>query len=56
MEKNIGLKSNKLTEEEKAQLHLWVSATPLQRLEWLEEAQKIAYQSGAWQKYVEYKE
>lgn len=45
-------KQNKLTEDEQAQLRLWVSATPLQRLEWLEEAQKIAYQSGAWQKQV----
>ena len=45
-------KNNKLTEAEKTQLHLWASATPLQRLEWLEEAQKIAYQSGAWQKQV----
>ena len=41
---------NKLTEEEKAQLQLWTSATPMQRLDWLEEAQKIAYQSGAWVK------
>ena len=40
---------NKLTEEEKAQLQLWTSTTPMQRLEWLEEAQKIAYQSGAWE-------
>lgn len=37
---------------EKAQLQLWVRATPKQRLDWLEEAQKIAYQSGAWQKYI----
>jgi len=43
---------NKLTEEEKAQLRLWISATPMQRLDWLEEAQKIAYQSGAWQKTI----
>jgi len=34
---------------------LWSSATPTQRLDWLEEAQQIAYQSGAWQKYVEHK-
>ena len=38
---------NKLTEEEKAQLKLWKSATPAQRLAWLEEAQQIAYKSGA---------
>jgi len=43
---------SKLTEDEEAQLRLWVSATPKQRLDWLEEAQKIAYQSGAWQKQV----
>ncbi|HJX17548.1 MAG TPA: hypothetical protein VJ437_05060 [Acidiferrobacterales bacterium] len=41
---------NKLTEEEKAHLRLWASATPAQRLAWLEEAQRIAYQSGALQK------
>ena len=45
-------KQNKLTEDEQAQLHLWASATPKQRLDWLEEAQKIAYQSGAWQRQV----
>ena len=45
-------KQNKLTEDEEAQLRLWTSATPKQRLDWLEEAQKIAYQSGAWQKYM----
>ncbi len=43
-------KQNKLTAEEKAQLRLWASATPVQRLAWLEEAQMIAYKSGAWQK------
>lgn len=37
----------KLTVDEKAQLKLWASATPAQRLAWLEEAQKIALQSGA---------
>lgn len=47
---NVSSQTNKLTEAEKAQLHLWTSATPKQRLDWLEEAQKIAYQSGAWQK------
>ena len=41
---------NKLTEEEKAHLRLWASATPAQRLAWLEEAQRIAYQSGALKK------
>ena len=45
-------KQNKLTEDEQAQLRLWASASPKQRLDWLEEAQKIAYQSGAWQKQV----
>ena len=50
MKKKVGLKNNKLTEAEKAQLRLWASASPKQRLDWLEEAQKIAYQSGAWQK------
>ena len=49
---NIGTKANKLTEAEKTQLRLWASATPKQRLDWLEEAQKIAYQSGAWQKQI----
>jgi hypothetical protein len=44
------LKQDKLTEDEQAQLRLWASATPKQRLDWLEEAQKIAYQSGAWVK------
>jgi len=47
LKKKIDLKSNKLTEAEQAQLRLWASATPKQRLDWLEEAQKIAYQSGA---------
>ena len=45
-------KQNKLTEDEQAQLRMWASASPKQRLDWLEEAQKIAYQSGAWQKQV----
>jgi len=40
-------KQNKLTEEEKAQLKLWASATPAQRLAWLEEALQIAHKSGA---------
>lgn len=48
-------KQNKLTEDEQAQLRLWASASPKQRLDWLEEAQKIAYQSGAWQKQVNLK-
>ncbi len=34
--------ANSLTEEELEQLKCWLSATPLQRLEWLEEAQRIA--------------
>jgi len=50
--KKVTLKMNKLTEDEQAQLRLWASASPKQRLDWLEEAQKIAYQSGAWQKQV----
>lgn len=45
-------KQNELTADEKAQLRLWASATPMQRLNWLEEAQQIAYQSGAWQNIV----
>ena len=40
-------KQTPLTSEEKAQLKLWKSATPAQRLVWLEEAQQIAYRSGA---------
>ena len=48
-------KQNKLTADELAQLRLWASASPKQRLDWLEEAQKIAYQSGAWQKQVNLK-
>lgn len=50
MNKKVTSKTNKLTEAEKTQLRLWASASPKQRLDWLEEAQKIAYQSGAWQK------
>ena len=42
---------NKLTEEELQQLKCWLSATPLQRLEWLEEAQRIAEKSGALERY-----
>ena len=48
----IESKQNKLTEDEQAHLCLWASASPKQRLDWLEEAQKIAYQSGAWQKQI----
>lgn len=55
MNKKVTLKTNKLTEAEQAQLHLWASASLKQRLDWLEEAQKIAYQSGAWQKHVNVK-
>jgi len=36
-----------LTQQEKDQLRLWVSATPAQRLAWLEEVQKLAVRSGA---------
>jgi len=49
------IKPEKLTVDERAQLRLWASATPTQRLNWLEEAQQIAYQSGAWQKQVQLK-
>jgi len=38
---------NKLSDEEKAQLPLWASAAPAQRLTWLEEVQQIALKSGA---------
>ena len=34
-------------DNERAQLQSWLSATPAQRLSWLEEAIKLAYQSGA---------
>ena len=44
--------TNKLTEEEKAQLRQWASATPAQRLAWLEEAQRIVFKSGALGKAV----
>lgn len=44
------VKQTKLTEEEKAHLRLWASATPAQRLAWLEEVQRIANQSGALQR------
>ena len=40
-------KPEQLTAEEKAQLKQWASVTPAQRLVWLEEAQQIAYKSGA---------
>lgn len=36
-----------LTADEKAHLHLWASATPAQRLAWLEEALHLAAKSGA---------
>jgi len=32
---------------EAAQLDSWLSSTPIQRLEWLEEALLLAYQAGA---------
>jgi len=41
---------NVLTPDEKAQLRQWASATPAQRLEWLEEMQQIALRSGALKK------
>ena len=34
-------------DNERAQLRSWLKATPLQRLVWLEEAIKLAYQAGA---------
>jgi hypothetical protein len=43
--------ANGLTKEELEQLKCWLSATPLQRLEWLEEAQRIAEKSGALERY-----
>ena len=42
-----------LTQEEKAQLRIWLSTTTLQRLTWLEEAQKIAEKSGALKRYLD---
>lgn len=42
---------NKLTEDERQQLKCWLNATPMQRLAWLEEAQRIAHKSGAWERY-----
>ncbi len=40
-------KTNDLTPQEKDQLCLWASATPAQRLAWLDEVQQIAAKSGA---------
>jgi hypothetical protein len=34
-------------DNERAQLCTWLKATPAQRLSWLEEAIKLAYQAGA---------
>lgn len=34
-------------DNERAQLRSWLNATPVQRLSWLEEAIKLAYQAGA---------
>jgi hypothetical protein len=48
---NKNMPGNKLTEEELQQLMCWLSAAPLQRLEWLEEAQRIAKKSGALERY-----
>ena len=42
---------DKLTEAERQQLKCWLTSTPLQRLQWLEEAQRIAYKSGALERY-----
>jgi hypothetical protein len=42
---------SKLTEDEQKQLKLWLRATPMQRLDWLEEAQRIAQKSGALERY-----
>lgn len=52
MKKKIEANQNKLTEHEKEHLRLWASATPAQRLAWLEEAQQIAYKSGALKKIL----
>lgn len=41
----------KLTQDERQQLRLWLSASPLQRLAWLEEAKRIAEMSGALERY-----
>ncbi len=56
MTKVTELKQDKLTAEEKAQLHLWARAIPIQQLNWLEGAQKIAFQSGAWEKAIKAKD
>jgi hypothetical protein len=40
-------KPDKLTPEEEAQLRLWASATPAQRLAWLEEVVTLAWKAGA---------
>jgi len=40
-------KLSELTQQEKDQLRLWASATPAQRLAWLEEVQQLAVKSGA---------
>ncbi len=34
-------------DNERAQLHSWLQATPAQRLAWLEDAIILAYQAGA---------
>jgi len=34
-------------DNERAQLRSWLKATPAERLAWLEEAIKLAYQAGA---------
>lgn len=40
-----------LSADEKAQLWLWASATPAQRLAWLEEALQLASKAGALKEY-----
>jgi len=49
MKKMKKIKNNidELTPQEKSQLRLWASATPAQRLHWLEEVQQLAAKSGA---------
>ena len=52
------MSKNKISEpnlsvEERQQLRTWLSATPSQRLAWLEEAQKIAEKSGALKRYLD---
>lgn len=41
-----------LSQDEREQLRLWLKATPQQRLDWLEEAQRVAEKSGAFERYI----